>query len=70
MIKTDAEEAAEIAKLALDAILDATPTKGRPGANKDRGRRLRDLRPFPDQGDSRPAAGEAIFDHTARTASR
>lgn len=33
MIKTDAEEAAAIAKLALDAILDVTPTKGRPGAD-------------------------------------
>jgi hypothetical protein len=33
MNKTDAEEAAAIATIVLDAILDVTPTKGRPGAD-------------------------------------
>jgi hypothetical protein len=33
MNKADAEEAAAIATLTLDAILDVTPTKGRPGAD-------------------------------------
>lgn len=33
MNKLDAEEGAAIAELTLDAILDVTPTKGRPGAD-------------------------------------